>query len=274
MAPRPALSNDPETRTDSPAPPRGAPGAPAPAIATPEARVVREEPGQGYVTLRRMRRLGRYNAWIVERIRGALGRRVLEVGSGIGTMSRLLPDSDLLVLTDIDEEYLARLRGEFGRLGHVRVRRLDLNAFDPEDFRSPAPDTVICLNVLEHVERDEAALRNLRAVLAPGGRLALLVPALPSLYGRIDASIGHHRRYARAGLAALLRRTGFAIESLRYFNILGVPGWFLNARVLRRRAVPPLQSALYDHVVPLARLEDRFELPFGLSLIAIARKAG
>lgn len=227
---------------------------------------------KGYQTLRRMRRLQRYNRWMWDRIRAGVGRRVLEVGAGIGNMSRLMLGSDLLVLTDVNEQYLALLRRQFGNLESVRVDCLDLDALDPAAYRPLELDTVVCLNVLEHVGNDERALRHLHEVLVPGGRLLLLVPSLPALYGKIDVALGHFRRYDRAGLADLLRRAGFEVESLRFFNLLGVPGWFLNARILRRDAVPALQSAFYDYFVPLARLEDHFSLPAGMSLIAIARK--
>jgi glycosyltransferase involved in cell wall biosynthesis len=227
---------------------------------------------RGYLTLKRMRRLRNYNLWMYDQIRKGVGRRVLEVGSGIGNMSRLLLHADVLVLTDISDEYLTRLARQFGKFDTVQLACLDLNQVNADDYRALELDTVVCLNVLEHVEHDDRALRGIFDLLAPGGRLLLLVPAIPSLYGKIDRALDHFRRYEREGLRQLLQTTGFEIEDLRYFNILGVPGWFFNARVLQRDAIPSLQTAFYDPVVPLTRLEDHFRLPIGMSLIAIARK--
>jgi len=133
-------------------------------------------------------------------------------------------------------------------------------------------DTVLCLNVLEHVERDDVALRGLHDLLEPGGRLVLLVPALPALYGSLDRALDHHRRYSRNELLQKLRAAGFEVETNRFFNLLGVLGWTMNSRILKRTTFPPLQLALYDRLVPLFRLESRFRLPIGMSLIAVARK--
>jgi hypothetical protein len=113
----------------------------------------------------------------------------------------------------------------------------------------------------------------LHAALVPGGRLLLLVPAHRRLYGAIDRAIDHHRRYGRAGLAALLEETGFRVEHTVFFNRLGVLGWYLNSVVLRRTRVPSLQLRLQNALVPLLRAEAALPLPFGLSLVAVARRS-
>src|SRR5205085_10274801 len=128
-------------------------------------------------------------------------------------------------------------------------------------------DTVVCSNVLEHIEDDVGALAALRALLAPGGRIVLVVPALRPLHGSIDKAIGHHRRYVREEIAAKLARAGLGVEHVRYFNVLGVAGWFLNARVLRRRSVPGFQARVNDRLVPLLRLERWLRPPLGMSLL-------
>jgi hypothetical protein len=99
-----------------------------------------------------------------------------------------------------------------------------------------------------------------------------LVPAHQWLYGAIDRAIDHHRRYGRAGLAARLREAGFEVEHTAFFNRLGVVGWYLNSVVLRRTRVPGLQVHLQNALVPLLRAESALRLPFGLSLIAVARR--
>jgi hypothetical protein len=111
----------------------------------------------------------------------------------------------------------------------------------------------------------------MREVLLPGGRVVLIVPALQALYGSIDRAIHHYRRYSRDELAAKLERAGLTVEHLSYFNMLGVPGWYLNARVLKRRSVPGFQARVNDWLVPWLRLERQFGPPVGMSLLAVAR---
>jgi glycosyltransferase involved in cell wall biosynthesis len=226
----------------------------------------------GYKTLLRLSRAQRYNRWMFEQLAPWLGRRVLEIGSGIGSFTRYLVGRDLVVATDLNPRYLQILANTFERHTRVEVTSLDLMDFDPAPVAARGIDTILCLNVLEHVEDDLGALRRLHAALVPGGRLLLLVPAHEWLYGAIDRAIDHHRRYGRAGLAARLREAGFEVEHTAFFNRLGVVGWYLNSVVLRRTRVPGLQVHLQNALVPLLRAESALRLPFGLSLIAVARR--
>jgi SAM-dependent methyltransferase len=154
----------------------------------------------------------------------------------------------------------------------VRVQLLDLADFDPATLAPYRLDTIVCLNVLEHIEDDRAALARLFASLEPGGRLVLLVPAHRWLYGAIDRAIHHYRRYERAELVERLRETGFAVEHVAFFNRLGIVGWYLNSVLARRTTVPGVQARLQSLLVPLLRVESLLPLPFGLSLIAVGRK--
>src|SRR2546426_1068103 len=111
----------------------------------------------------------------------------------------------------------------------------------------------------------------MRARPAPGGRVVLIAPARRALHGTTDVASGHHRRYSREEIDAKLRAAGLEVEHVSYFNLLGVVGWWLNARVLRRRSVPGLQARLNDRLVPLLRLERRLKPPVGMSLLAVGR---
>ena len=176
-----------------------------------------------------------------------------------------------LAATEFDPEYLELLQRRYGGKPNVEVRALDLAQVSLDGFAPGSFDTVTCARLLEHLRDDEAALRAMRAVLAPGGRVVLIVPALPALYGTIDRAIGQHRRYTRTELVRKLRGAGLAVEHVSYFNVLGVAGWFLNARILGRRTVPGLQARLNDRLVPLLRLERRLSPPIGMSLLAVGR---
>jgi len=230
-----------------------------------------ENEDAGYRILRRMQKVSRYNRWMWQQLERFVGHRVLEVGSGVGNMTRFLLGRERIVATDLNEKYLKILHHLFDEYPHVVIERFDLNKEAPS-WGAERIDTVLCLNVLEHVERDDEALASLFRVLEPGGRLVLLVPALRALYGSLDRALAHHRRYAREELLAKVRRAGFEVEDSWFFNLLGVAGWYLNSRLLRRTTFPPVQLALYDRLVPLFRLESRFRLPVGMSLIAIGRK--
>jgi glycosyltransferase involved in cell wall biosynthesis len=226
---------------------------------------------EGFVTLTRVEALRRYTAFLWELIRPYVGQRILEVGSGTGVMTQYLATRERLVATDLDTEYVELLRRVYADNPKVEVRRLDLGHLNGDSMPPSAFDTVVCANVLEHIADDGAALVGMRRLIGPGGRVVLIVPALPRLYGSIDVAIGHYRRYTRDEIEAKLRQAGLAVEHVSYFNLLGVAGWYLNARVLRRRTVPGLQARLNDRLVPLLRFERRLGPPLGMSLLAVGR---
>ena len=226
----------------------------------------------GYQTLLRLSRAERYNRWMFRQLAPYLGERVLEIGSGIGNLTRYLVGRELVVATDLNPRYLRILANTFERHTRVRVLPLDLGQFDPAALAEHRLDTVVCLNVLEHIEDDRTALARLHAALAPGGRLVVLVPAHRWLYGGIDRAVHHHRRYERAELVERLAEAGFRVERAWFFNGLGVLGWYLNSVLLRRTRVPGLQLRLQNLLVPLLRAESALALPFGLSVIAVGRK--
>ena len=176
--------------------------------------------------------------------------------------------------TDINARYL-RILGEHVRAPHAR--RGAAPRPGATSTRPPSPrerlDTVVCLNVLEHIEDDRVTLRRLHDALVPGGRLVLLVPAHQWLYGAIDRAIDHYRRYERAGLVSRIEEAGFRVEHTAFFNRLGVLGWYVNSVLLRRTRVPGFQLRLQNLLVPLLRAESALPLPFGMSLIAVARRA-
>lgn len=226
----------------------------------------------GLRTLKRMKRLSRYNAWIFQEIRSKVGNRILEVGSGIGTMTQFFLNRELVVASDIEDRYLQYLRGVFERHRNVQVHRIDLEGQDLLKFKMFDFDTIICLNVLEHVKRDDRALQDFWTILKEGGHLILLVPAMKVLFGSIDKHLSHYRRYDCDELTEIVQRAGFHVESVRYLNLLGSLGWLMNARLLQRKSVPGIQARLFDWLIPYLRFEQKFNLPFGLSLLAISRK--
>jgi glycosyltransferase involved in cell wall biosynthesis len=227
----------------------------------------------GHVTLERMGRLSHYNDWVWQSIAPYVGNRILEVGAGIGNMTRVMYGRELIVASDVGVSYLQILRNRFARNPSIVVARLDLNSDDYLALEQYEFDTVVCLNVLEHIEDDRAALARLHDVLVPGGRLLLFVPADQSLYGTIDKQVGHFRRYSREELRQMIESAGFTVDRIVYQNWFGRFGWWLNGRVLKRSHLPSAQSTVFDAFVPLLRALEFREPRKGLSIVAVATKA-
>ena len=226
----------------------------------------------GEKTLQRVARLSRYNSWLWEQVSPYIGKRILEVGSGIGTMTRYFLGRELVLATELDQQYLQRLQRAFANRPNLAVRSLDLNEPLPQWVPESQLDTILCCNVLEHIEDDEAVLSRFAQSLPSGGRVVLIIPALKRLYGEIDKAIHHYRRYDREEIVAKLERAGFRVETTKFFNIAGVPGWYLNSCLLKRKTVPGIQARLNSLLVPLLRLEKYLPLPWGMSLLAVGQK--
>ncbi len=228
----------------------------------------------GHVTLARMARLEPYNRWLADRFRYAVGSRVLEIGAGFGNMTRQLEGRELLLASDLDPVALEYLRGAFRDRPGVRIAsyRFPLGKVEREEIRALRIDTVVCLNVLEHIEDDAGTLADIHAVLPPGGRLVLLVPALRRLYGTLDEHLRHFRRYEKAELEGKIRGAGFDLEECRFLNRPGILGWYLNGKILRRRVLPSAQLAAFRLMLPILEREETSPPSIGMSLLAIARK--
>jgi SAM-dependent methyltransferase len=230
---------------------------------------------EGYNTLIQLDQAPRYNAWLGAKLRPHLGPRVLEIGAGIGTITRQIAEGrERVIALEADGFYVQRLQNLFRGSAVVRPIHAPVESTDWEALSREGLDTVLLSNVLEHIGDDAGAVRRFRSVLPRGGRLVILVPALQALYGSIDEAIGHYRRYHTDSLCRVIEENGFEVERLEWLNLLGIPGWYLNSRLLRRRTVPAMQVRLYDRLAPLlARAESAFRLPIGMSLLAVARAA-
>ena len=216
----------------------------------------------------------RLNDWIFSKLSAAVRGDVLEVGSGIGNLSRLIArQADRFVASDMEPHYLRALRELFADDGRVQVAGYDLDEPPPPLIAERRFDAIVAVNVIEHIKDDAALARTLAGLLRPGGSLLVYVPACPIAFGGLDRALGHYRRYTPATLTALLAGAGLSVEPPRYMNLLGLGGWFVNGRLLRRKVISQAQLALFERLVPLLRLEDRVRLPVGLGLHVRATKA-
>src|SRR5229473_928510 len=228
---------------------------------------------EGAETLHALSGAPRFNRWMADTIRPYVGERVLEIGAGIGNLTRaLIPRRKRYVATDIDPEHLARLATRFQHRPNLSIRYCDLAR--PGDFTdlSASMDSVVCLNVLEHVEDDLQGLRNIHSVLKTGGRAIILVPHGQEIFGTLDVALGHYRRYSHAELKGKMEQAGFRVEQILDFNRISRPPWYLSGRILKRTTLGSGQMKVFDRFVWLWRKIDS-HLPWPpTSIIAIAVK--
>lgn len=212
-----------------------------------------------------------FNRWIFSRFAPWLRGYVLEVGCGTGNFTRMIATAGHPVFAvDIEPRYLEAAKSAMSALHNVTLAQMDVT----KDKPGPEFDTVILLDVLEHIEDEQTLLRSLRSTLRDGGRLILKVPAHPFLYSSMDQAIGHHRRYTRESLRSALTSAGFLPDVIKPVNSLGVVGWWLNGKVLRRKTPPAVQIGTFDRIAPVVQaIETTLRLPIGLSYLALASKA-
>jgi glycosyltransferase involved in cell wall biosynthesis len=214
-----------------------------------------------------------FNRWMADTIRPYVGKRVLEIGAGMGNLTRqLLPGRKRYVATDIDHDHLDRLSNRLSHRPNLEIA--ELNAAYPENHEpfQGQMDTVICLNVLEHIEDDLGALQNIRSMLEDGGRAVILVPSGQSIYNSLDEELGHFRRYSEEQLRERMTAAGFEVETVLRFNRASRPGWWLNGTVLKRRTISRMQLKNFDRLVWILRRVDA-HLPWPqTSVIGIGRR--
>ena len=221
-----------------------------------------------------MRQAKNYFAWQARLVKREIGRRVVEVGCGIGNFTELLLDRDLVLALDVEPRCVELLRARFPGQNNLHAFIGDGASTTLGNLAHFRPDSCVCINVLEHIDRDGDALKGMSSVLMPGGVVVLFVPAFQSLYGPIDRNLGHHHRYNRTSILRLAEAAGLGVEKIRYVNTMGFFGWWVNAHVLRRVTQSEAQIRFFDrYVVPiLSPLEEWITPPFGQSLFAVLRK--
>jgi glycosyltransferase involved in cell wall biosynthesis/phospholipid N-methyltransferase len=223
----------------------------------------------GSQILARLSRAPRFNAWMADVIRPFCGSYVLEIGSGVGNLSRQLIPRRKYVVSDINPLYLHTLEALRADRPYVKAVYCDVTDLGSYPRDEGPYDTVICLNVIEHVKDDRAALLNIKSVLRPDGNAIVLVPQGQWNFGTLDEVLGHERRYSREQLRKLADDCGFEVREMVQFNRIGTIAWFLNGRILRRRTFGLGQIVLLNLLTPIFRMIDRLLPVPSLSLIAV-----
>jgi SAM-dependent methyltransferase len=232
----------------------------------------------GLNTLEAIASAKNFNKWMYETIQPYCKGEILELGSGIGNISDFfLKGGAQISLSDIRQNYCDYLQTEFsGNKNLKQVYRIDLVHPDFKNEYSrliESFDTVFALNVVEHIEDDSLAIENCKKLLRPGGNLIILVPAYQSLYNRFDKELHHFRRYNKDGLIELFSKQGLEIIKAKYFNFMGIPGWFFSGKILRNSSIPKGQMKLYDRLVSVFKVVDKILFnKAGLSVVVVGKK--
>jgi len=227
----------------------------------------------GLHTLEVIAKADRFNQWMYGQFKHQLKGEILEIGSGIGNISQLvIEEGHTITLSDYNEEYCENLKRKFSQLSNVRevisIDLLDQNFEDKYSIYKEKFDSVFLLNVIEHIEDDEMAVKNCNYLLKSGGHLILLAPAYSWLYCTFDKQLGHFRRYSLKHLKGLLKNEGFSLLSGNYFNFTGIVGWFFFGKIMNKKMLSSGEMFAFNKIVPIAKIIDKlFGRSFGLSLI-------
>jgi ubiquinone/menaquinone biosynthesis C-methylase UbiE len=218
-----------------------------------------------------------YRNWLFSFVQPHLGRRVLEIGSGIGNYSSFMLDRERLWVSDYDGHYVKLLQEKFHSQPHVTSHLLDLSRLDEsqlQQMQAEGMDTVVLMNVMEHIPNDTEALTILARYLQPGGQVVIEVPGLQFLFGSLDEAYGHYRRYNHAEARRLSQETGLQLVNAYYYNFMAVPSWFWVARVKRQQRLPVRSVRFFDQVVVpvVSRLERIVHPPCGSSMLIVLKK--
>jgi len=225
---------------------------------------------EGAETLESMNLAVWFNQWILNKFRKYLTGDILEVGFGTGNFTKFLNKYKTVWIIDINDEYIRKTKKLVGKKVQVGFGDIEENRYF---FENRNFDSIVCLNVLEHVQNDDLALQNLYKLLNNKGKLILLVPSHQFLYGEIDKSIGHFRRYSKLKFERKLEKMGFKIISARRLNLLGAIGWYIAGKILKEKVVKEGKIKIFNLIAPLiVPIEDLFEPPIGTSILVIAEK--
>jgi 2-polyprenyl-3-methyl-5-hydroxy-6-metoxy-1,4-benzoquinol methylase len=232
----------------------------------------------GEKTLAAIAAADNFNKWMYNTIRPYIKGDILEIGSGIGNISQFfLQNKGNITLTDLRSSYCEILEQKFGDYPNLKAV-LKVNLTHPEfetEYASllESYDTIVALNVVEHIENDELAIANCHKLLKPGGHVIILVPAYQWLYNKFDKGLEHFRRYTRKRLTDLIRKNDFEIIHSQYFNLVAIAGWFVSGSILKKETIPEGQMGIFNKLVPVFKVVDKVIFnSAGISTICVGKK--
>ena len=238
----------------------------------------RENDIVGQETLEVISSARKFNDWMYRTIRPFCKGKILEIGSGIGNISvNFLNDGYSITLSDVRSHYYDFLKNKFSSCSNLEaVLMIDLvnDEFDTvyagylEKY-----DSLVALNVIEHIENDRLAIHNCKKLIKPGGTIIILAPAYQHLYNRFDKELSHYRRYDKKLLQKLFNEENLKLIESKYFNFMGIPGWYISGKLQMNKSIPRSQMKFYDKLVPVFKVIDKLVFnKIGLSVITIGKK--
>ena len=214
-----------------------------------------------------------YNNWLFAQVEKYIRNCVLEVGCALGNFTCRLVERCSVCAIDTEGEYIKKVGSDFRGYRNFKAIQCDISSAEVLKLKQGRFNTIICFNVLEHVENDVLALKNMHYLLEKDGFLCLIVPAFQGIFGEMDRTDNHYRRYNKNLLLKKVKMSGFHIVKTRYMNMPGFFGWWFNGIVLKRRFIPFRQMLTYEKIIPLVSIIEKiFEPPFGQSLVLVAKK--
>jgi 2-polyprenyl-3-methyl-5-hydroxy-6-metoxy-1,4-benzoquinol methylase len=233
---------------------------------------------EGLDTLKVISAAKNFNKWTYQTIVPYCSGNILEIGSGIGNISKYFIDNNHdITLSDLRKNYRDALFNSFKDASNLKgVVDIDLSASDFEDKypeHTGKYDTVFALNVVEHIEDELQVFENFYSLLKKNGMLIILVPAYNFLYNRFDKELMHFRRYNNTSLQALFKKDKFRIITDFYFNAAGIPAWFISGKIQENKTIPSGQMKFFDKIVPVMRFLDKILFKrIGLSVVCVGKK--
>lgn len=241
-------------------------------------KIVKDIDQVGQDTLDVISAADKFNRWMYDTIARHCTGRILEIGSGIGNISKYFIEAgNEILLTDLRKSYCDQLEENYGDKPNViGIQEVDLVSKDFENRYKELLstfDTVFALNVVEHIEDDTLALINAAKLLTPTGKIIILVPAYQALFNQFDVELEHYRRYTKKSIATAFNSAALNIDRQQYFNAVGILGWFVTGKILRKKQIPGGQMNLYNTFVPIIKVIDKLILEIvGLSVITVGHK--
>ena len=213
-----------------------------------------------------------YNHWIFQSLRDYLGPRVLEVGAGVGNITQFVLNQDSVACLEPFEPYRRYLATRFQKHLNVTMHPYPIEEVPNDAVPAGSFDSVLCINVLEHIAQDVDALDRMRRLTVPGGSVIVFVPALPCIYGCMDKAMGHYRRYTLRSLRKAFLAAGLEPRGGKYMNMLGVPAWWFQGKIRKRAKLSAPATKAFDQLVPYLSAFERFlPTPFGQSVFLVGR---
>lgn len=228
---------------------------------------------EGEETLKSISKADKFNYWMYSQIKPYSKGKILEIGSGIGNISKFfIKDNSDITLSDLRDQYLNFLKDSYPKTPQCKIDIVDKDFDSKYKQHFNSYDLVYALNVVEHVKEDSQALENLNKLLTPTGKLFILVPAYQGLFNSFDIALEHFKRYTKTSLKKIFPNS-MEIKKSWYFNFMGIFGWFLVGSILKKKIIPESNMKLYNTLTPLFKLIDILVLrKIGLSVIAVAEK--